>query len=59
MAVEYIVPGDFVDPAAPPELLGQTFHLNEALGVWVLHAWVWKDNPAGVFQDWNPEVVCA
>jgi hypothetical protein len=24
--------------------------------LWVLHAWVWKDNPTGVFQDFNPRV---
>lgn len=54
--VEYIVPGDLVDPEQPPQLFDRTFHLNEDLGVWVLHAWVWKDNPAGVFEDWNPKV---
>lgn len=56
VAVEYIVPGDFVDPLNPPVLFGQQFHLNEALGVWVLHAWIWKMNPTGIFMDWNPNV---
>jgi len=23
-----------------------------------LHAWLWKHNPAGMFDDWNPRVVC-
>jgi hypothetical protein len=23
---------------------------------WMLHAWVWKDNPAGVFSPTNPEI---
>ena len=23
-----------------------------------LHAWVWKDNPAGTFEMWNPSVHC-
>ncbi len=23
-----------------------------------LHAWVWKPNPAGTYQDWNPRVSC-
>jgi len=23
-----------------------------------LHAWVWKPNPAGAYQDWNPRVSC-
>lgn len=56
VAVEYIVPSPFVDPASPPVLFGQEFHLNAALDVWVLHAWVWKANPSGVFADWNPRV---
>jgi hypothetical protein len=56
VAVEYIVPATFVDPANPPELFGQDFHLNAALGVWVLHAWIWKANPSGMFADWNPRV---
>lgn len=56
VAVEYIVPGGFVNPADPPELFGQHFHENESLGVWVLHAWVWKRNPSGVFADYNPTV---
>lgn len=60
-AVEYIVPADAWVAAGNtelPEALGQTFHLNEALGVYVLHAWLWKDNPGGLFEDWNPNVTC-
>jgi hypothetical protein len=56
VAVEYIVPAPFVDPADPPSLFGQPFHLNSALDVWVLHVWIWKWNPAGLFSDWNPRV---
>ena len=25
---------------------------------YLMHAWVWKDNPAGMFADWNPDVTC-
>lgn len=60
-AVEYIVPAEPWDAAgntAPPTVLGQSLHLNEALGVYVLHAWIWLGNPAGVFADWNPNVSC-
>jgi hypothetical protein len=60
-AVEYIVPAEPWDAANGSELpsvLGQNLHLNDALGVYVHHAWVWKHNPAGVFEDWNPEVSC-
>jgi hypothetical protein len=23
-----------------------------------LHAWIWQNNPAGMFEDWNPTVSC-
>lgn len=61
-AVEYIVPAEAWDAAGhaePPTVLGQPFRLNEALGVYVLHAWLWYGNPAGTFEDWNPNVSCA
>jgi hypothetical protein len=60
-AVEYIVPADAWHAAGntePPIVLDQSLHLNESLGVYVLHAWIWKNNPAGVFEDWNPNVSC-
>lgn len=59
-AVEYIVPAEpwNAEHNELPMLLGQHFHLNEDLGVYVLHAWVWKRNTAGVFEDWNPRVSC-
>jgi hypothetical protein len=59
--VEYIVPAEAWDGAGnsePPALHGRSFHLNEELGVYVLHAWIWKNNPAGMFEDWNPQVSC-
>ena len=60
-AVEYIVPAGPWDDAGntmPPTVLGQHRHLNESLGVYVLHAWLWLGNPNGVFADWNPNVSC-
>jgi hypothetical protein len=60
-AVEYIVPAADWDAASnidPPSVLGHSLHLNQALGVYVLHAWIWQQNPAGMFEDWNPEVSC-
>ncbi len=24
-----------------------------------LHAWIWKHNPSGTFEPWNPQVQCA
>jgi hypothetical protein len=61
-AVEYIVPQDKWDATGstePPMLMGMHLHLNPDLHVYVMHAWVWKNNPSGVFEDWNPNVSCA
>jgi hypothetical protein len=61
-AVEYVVPAAAWDATGNPELpmvLGQRLHLNEALGVYILHAWIWKHNPSGIFEDWNPRVHCS
>lgn len=59
-AVEYIVPADKWDAAntRPPTVLGHDLHLNKALGVYVLHAWIYQENAAGMFEDWNPKVSC-
>jgi hypothetical protein len=56
VAHEYIVPVDKWMSREPPELFGVDFHRHPTLPLWVLHAWLWKDNPAGVFEDWNPAV---
>ncbi len=60
-AVEYIVPAADWDAAGhtePPMVLDHHLHLNKTLGVYVLHIWLWKNNPAGMFEDWNPMVSC-
>ena len=59
-AVEYIVPAAAWDAghSQPPTLFGQVFGLEEALGVYELHAWIWRHNPSGVFSEWNPKVSC-
>src|SRR5512141_1897727 len=60
-AVEYIVPAAPWDAAGNtqlPSVLGQTFHLDAELGVYILHAWIWRENPLGMFEDWNPKVSC-
>ena len=55
--------GSWVTPA-PPMLFGQAFQLTDAPNryglppFYSLHAWIWKDNPAGTFQMWNPNVHC-
>jgi len=55
---------DAKHPGQPPELMGQLFHYFDApnrFGLppfYTLHVWAWKDNPAGTFSNWNPDVSC-
>jgi hypothetical protein len=53
--------GAELGPGGPAqELFGQRFHWNEFAvgGIWALHVWLWRHNPAGLFADWNPNVSC-
>ena len=49
---------------APPSLFGRRFALVEAgnryglPAFYELHAWIWRPNPNGMFNDWNPKVSC-
>ena len=69
VAVEWIVRYDTVTgkPSTPQLVLGQTkvpFHgpmaPHEEWMPWHydLHAWIWEENPTGMFQDFNPNVSC-
>jgi hypothetical protein len=58
VGLEYIVPIEAWDGEEVPVLLGQEFHTNEDLGLYTLHIWLWRHNPAGIFADWNPKVSC-
>ncbi len=57
VAVEYAVPVA-LSPDAPEGFTGadDVWHINEDFGLWVLHTWVWSDNPDGMFNDTNPDV---
>lgn len=57
VGIEFVVP--LSAAAQPPVLFGIPFHKNEAFQLWVLHVWLYKDNPSGIFSDWNPTVSCA
>ena len=67
VGVEYVVIADAWNAAhpAPPVLDGQLFTFTGApnrYGIpafYALHVWAWRDNPEGVFQDFNPAVSCA
>ncbi|MGZ8755391.1 MAG: hypothetical protein ACXW15_09405 [Acidimicrobiia bacterium] len=57
VALEYIIPEEFVvDPANPPVLFGRPMHHHSYLPVYILHVWIWKWNPDGMFADFNPRV---
>jgi hypothetical protein len=56
VAHEYIVPVDAWTSKKPPRLFGMDFHRHPVLPLWVLHTWLWKANPTGMFSDWNPAV---
>lgn len=59
VGIEYIVPLAAWTSPQPPRLFGRDFAVNAAFGIWALHAWVWNENPSGIFADWNPKVTCA
>ncbi|MGH7694840.1 MAG: hypothetical protein ACRENH_07655 [Gemmatimonadaceae bacterium] len=58
VGVEYVVPYTAWTKPNPPAIAGVAFHRNDAFGLWVLHAWIGKNNPRGTLFDWNPTVSC-
>ena len=57
VGLEYVIPKDLWTSPNPPVLFGQEFTLNQ-FDLWALHVWIWKNNPSGIFADWNPNVSC-
>ncbi|WP_192182513.1 hypothetical protein [Mesorhizobium amorphae] len=66
VGVEWLVPLT-PDTKAPPELFGQKFMgpmeghyplIPKEFHHYDLHAWLFKDNPAGMFSPTHPEVKC-
>ena len=60
VAVEFIIPFEIAPRNGPAPTLfnGRAFTPFDANGVWGLHAWIFKNNPSGMFADWNPTVNC-
>ncbi|MEU9447198.1 hypothetical protein [Streptomyces sp. NPDC048277] len=61
VGVEWIVPAG--TGSTVPTLFGQTFQGPTTVpgvpgSVYTLRAWIWKDNPSGLFAPWNPTVKC-
>jgi hypothetical protein len=50
--------------AAPPSMFGRTFDFTDEPNryglppFYALHAWIWKPNPSGLLEPWNPRVEC-
>ena len=58
VGVELAVPYPLWTAPEPPSFLGNSFDEEDEFGVWALHAWVWGNNPAGMFAESNPKVSC-
>lgn len=59
VGVEFVVPFSILPPESDaPELFGQTFLHNFGDELWMLHVWVGRHNPEGMFATWNPSVSC-
>jgi hypothetical protein len=67
VAVEYVVfQSDWdANHSSPPSLFGHEFNFTPSpnrFGLppfYSLHAWLWKNNPSGMFAPWNPNVTCS
>ncbi len=64
VAVEWIVRSAQSNPpgvSEPPSVLGMQMHIlvpPPGPAFYLMHAWIWKHNPAGIMTDWNPNVSC-
>ena len=60
----YLAGAEFAIPYAlwpgqqPPTFQGATFQREDEFGVYALHAWVWIQNPNGLFAETNPRLSC-
>jgi len=66
VGVEFIVLAEdwHANNEATPVLMGQQLHYvgsPNRYGLpafYELHVWAWRENPKGMFVDWNPRVSC-
>jgi hypothetical protein len=58
VGVEFAIPKAMWTGAQLPTFLGATFQSEDEFGVYALHAWVWRNNPEGLFAETNPRVSC-
>ncbi len=63
-AVEWVALSADSNPAGvstAPSVLGMQMHIiapKPGPAFYLTHAWIWQENPAGMFADWNPDVTC-
>lgn len=64
-AVEWVARSATSNPpgvSTAPSVLGMQMHIIAPApagpAFYLTHAWVWQENPAGMFADWNPDVSC-
>jgi hypothetical protein len=55
-AVDYFVPYTTWPHTEPPSLLGVPFAREDGFQAYVLHIWAFWPNPAGMFENYNPDV---
>ncbi len=59
VALEYMVPAaDHPSTAPPPVIFEHAMHFNTTANAWVIHVWLWRDNPNGLYEDLNPTITC-
>lgn len=64
VALEYLVFAGDWSGSEPPSLFGREFDFVASPNryglpaFWALHAWIWKPNPSGLLNAWNPDVSC-
>lgn len=55
-ALDYFVPYATWTQSEPPSLLGVPFVPEDGFQAYVLHIWLFWHNPAGMFENYNPDV---
>jgi len=54
-----LVAVEFISTAAEkPSIAGVEFETGPFPDSWARHAWVWRDNPDGMFAAYNPDLSC-
>jgi len=64
-AVEWVARSATSNPpgvSTAPSVLGMPMHIIAPApagpAFYLTHAWIWRENPAGMLADWNPDVSC-